>query len=118
MTGVKTCALPISRDHFGRVPLHRVSQGGQLVMAKSSLEIAHLLVNSGADVNVTEDRGCAPLHAAAQSGYREIAELLLGSGASLDARNKWQETPLELACGSGKLDMVHFLIDRGSDINS
>jgi ankyrin repeat protein len=87
-------ADPDSRDHLGRVPLHRVSQGG-LVMAKSSLEIARLLVNSGADVNVTDDEGCAPLHAAAQSGYREIAELLLGSGASLDARNKKQQTPLK-----------------------
>ena len=44
-------AYPDSRDHFGRVPLHRVSQGG--LMAKSSLEIACLLINSGADVNVT-----------------------------------------------------------------
>ncbi|KAI0277745.1 hypothetical protein BGY98DRAFT_1097195 [Russula aff. rugulosa BPL654] len=67
--------------------LRKVSQGG--LMAKSSLaEIARLLVNFGADVNVTDDEGWAPLHAAAQSGYRDIAELLLGSSASLDALNK------------------------------
>ncbi|KAI0262649.1 ankyrin repeat-containing domain protein [Russula aff. rugulosa BPL654] len=87
-------------------------------MAKSSLEIAQLLVNSGMDVNVTDNEGCAPLHAAAQSGYQEVAELLLGSSASLDARNYDQETPLNLACAIGKLDMAHFLIDQGSDINS
>jgi hypothetical protein len=87
-------------------------------MVKSSLEIAQLLVNSGADVNVMDNEGCAPLHAAAQSEYREVAELLLGSSASLDARNYDQETPLNLACAIGKLDMAHFLIDRGSDINS
>jgi hypothetical protein len=51
----------------------QVSQGG--LVAKSSLEIARLLINSGADVI----KGCASLHTAAQSGYREIAELLLGS---------------------------------------
>src|SRR6266849_1173634 len=95
---------PNSRDDLGRVPLHRVSQGGQLVMEKSSLEIARLLVNFGADVNVTDDKGHAPLHAAAQSGYREIAELLLGSGASLDARNTKQQTPLHLSCYNGKPD--------------
>ncbi|KAN0126421.1 hypothetical protein V8E52_000061 [Russula decolorans] len=111
-------ADPNSRDLFGRVPLHRISQGGQLVMAKSSLKIARLLVNSGADVNVTDDEGCAPLHAAAIKGYREIAELLLGSNATLDARNKMQQTPLEFTCVNGKRDMAHFLIDRGSDINS
>jgi ankyrin repeat protein len=111
-------ADPDSRDHLGRVPLHRVSQGGQLVMGKSSLEIARLLVNSGADVNVTDYDGCAPLHAAAQTGYREIADVLLGSSASLDARNKKQETPLEFSCLNGKPDMAHFLIDHGADINS
>jgi hypothetical protein len=111
-------ADPDSRDHLGRVPLHRVSQGGQIVMAKSSLEISQLLVNSGADVNATDNEGCAPLHAAARSGYREIAELLLGSNATLEARNNKQETPLNLSCFYGKPDMAHFLIDRGSDINS
>jgi ankyrin repeat protein len=109
-------ADPDSRDHLGRVPLHRVSQGG--LMAKSSLEIARLLVNSGADVNVTDDEGCAPLHAAAQSGYREIAELLLGSSASLDVRDKKRQIPLELSCSYRKRDMAHFFIDRGSDANS
>jgi hypothetical protein len=91
-------ADPDCRDHLGRVPLHRVSQGGQLIMTKLSLEIACLLVNSGADVNATDYEGCAPLHAAAQSGYREIAELLLGSSAGLDARNRRQQTLLGLSC--------------------
>ena len=34
---------------------YRLSQGG--LMAKSSLEITRLLINSGADVNVTGDEG-------------------------------------------------------------
>ena len=109
-------ADPNSRDHLGRVPLHKVSQGGQLVMAKSRLEIAQLLINSGADVNVADDEGCVPLHAAAQTGYREIAELLLESSTSLDSRNRKPETPLGLSYSKGKPDMAHFLIDHGSDI--
>jgi ankyrin repeat protein len=44
-----------SRDNRSRAPLHRVSQGGQLVMLESSLEIARLLVNSGANVNATDN---------------------------------------------------------------
>jgi ankyrin repeat protein len=87
---LKNGADPNSRDHLGRVPLHRVSQGGELVMAESSLEIARLLVNSGANVNVADDEGWTPLHAAARSGYREIAEQLLESGATLDVRNEKQ----------------------------
>ena len=48
-----------SRDDLGRVPLRKVSHGGQLVMAKSSLRSTRLLVNSGADVDVTDDDGWA-----------------------------------------------------------
>src|SRR6266403_2612882 len=116
---LKSCADLNSRDYLGRVPLHRVSQGSQLVLVESSLEIARLLVNCGAKPDVTDDdEGDTPLHAAAHSGSRDIAELLVGSGASLDIRNKNQQTPLYMACRSGKLDVSRFLIDRGSDINS
>ncbi len=112
-------ADPNSRDHLGRVPLHRVSQGGQLVTLESSLEIARLLVNCGAKANVTDNDQCdTPLHAAARSGYRDIVELLVGSGTSLDVRNKIHQTPLHLACGNGRLDASRLLIERGSDINS
>src|SRR5216684_6123979 len=90
---LKSGADPNSRDTLDRVPLHRVSQGGQLVVVESSLEIARLLVNTGAKVNVTDNVGGTPLYAAARSGYRDIAELLVESGASLDVRNRKQETP-------------------------
>jgi ankyrin repeat protein len=111
-------ADPNSRDIAGRVPPHRVSQGGQLVMVESSLEVARLLVNCGVEVNVPDVEGETPLHAAARSGYRDITELLVESGASLDVRNTHQQTSLHLACRNGKLDVSRFLIDRGSDINS
>src|SRR5229473_312817 len=52
---LKSGADPNSGDNVGRVPLHRVSQGGELVMVESSLEIARLLVNCGANVNATDD---------------------------------------------------------------
>ena len=107
-----------SRDVLGRTPLHRVSQGGKLVMVESSLEIARLLVISGADVNVTDNEGWTPLHASARSGYRDIADLLLESGASLDIQNGMQETPLHLACYNGKVNVSRLLIDRGSSMNS
>jgi cytohesin len=112
---LKSGADPNSRDIRGRAPLHKVSQGGELVMAESSLEIARILVKSSADVNATDEAGSTPLHAAALSGCRDIADLLLGSAASLNVRNNNQETPLHVACGNGKLDVSRFLIDRGSD---
>ena len=91
---LRSGADPDSRDDLGRVSLHRISQD------ISGRTARH-------DEIITRDRsaprrfwrGCeyhrrsrlwAPLHAAAQSGYREIAELLLGCSASVDARNEFQ----------------------------
>ncbi|KAI0266919.1 hypothetical protein BGY98DRAFT_1102336 [Russula aff. rugulosa BPL654] len=66
-------------------------------MTKSTGLAEHLIAAHSEDVN--SEGGCAPLHAAAQSGYREVAELLLGSSASLD-------------------DIARLLIDRGADVNA
>jgi hypothetical protein len=96
----------------------RVSQGGQLTMGQSSLDIAEILLDSGAGVNAADNEGWTPLHAAARYGYRDAVELLLSSGATLDVRNKKQRTPLHLSCGYGKLYVSDYLIYRGSDVNS
>ena len=116
---LKSGADPNSRDDWGRVPLHKVSEGGHNVMEQSSLEIMRLLVNSGANVNLTDDdEGWTPLHAAARNGRREVGQQLLASGARLDARNHAQQTPLQLSCGFGRLEFSRFLIDCGSDVKS
>src|SRR5258708_7020360 len=114
---LKRHADPNSRDFVGRVPLHRISQGGQFFNAEQSLEIARLLVNHGADMGITNTDGWTPLHLAAACGCREIVELLLESGATLDAQEKGRSAPLHDACYLGRLDISRFLIERGSDVN-
>jgi hypothetical protein len=91
---LRSGADPNTRDNLGRVPLHKVTDGGHFVMERTSLEITRLLFNSGANVNVTDDEGCSPLHAAARNGYREVVQQLVEFGASPDARNQNQQTPL------------------------
>ena len=114
---LKSGVNPNSRDDFGRAPLHRISQGGQLLKMESLLKIARLLLNHGADLSVTDYEGWTPIHAAARSGYREIVEQLLEHGANIEVRNKKRQTPLHEACKNGKLDVSRFLIDHGSVIN-
>jgi ankyrin repeat protein len=111
-------ADPNSRDNNGRVPLHRVSQGGRLVTVQSSIEVARVIIKAGADVNVTDKDDRTPLHTAARHGYREIAEMLLGFGASLNADDGSKQTPLYAACDSGKLEVSRFLMDSGADLDS
>ena len=84
---------------------------------RSTLEIAWLLVNNGADVSITDIGSDSPLHAAARSGYHDIAELLLGSDARPDIRDIERQAPLHLACGNTRVDVARLLIIHGLDIN-
>jgi uncharacterized protein len=56
------------------MPLHSAA-------ATRQLEIAELLVDGGADVNASQERGFTPLHEAAQNGDVALTRLLLERGA-------------------------------------
>ena len=58
-------------------------------------EIAKILIEKGADVNVQSRDGSTPLHSAAFLGRAEIAELLIQQGADVSPKNHRGETPLD-----------------------
>ena len=64
-------------------------------------EVAELLIDSGADVNVMDAIGQTPLHGAATGGHKEVAELLITKGADVNAKvvsgAKQGLTPLDAA---------------------
>ncbi len=66
---------------------------------KDALEIAKLLIERGADVNVVGENGWTALHGAAYNGADGIARLLLDNGAELDALDVFQQTPWSIAEG-------------------
>jgi ankyrin repeat protein len=61
------------------------------------VEIAKMLLDAGADVNVQNEYGWTPLHEAAESGRVEIARMLIGAGARKDISTNRGKLPYDLA---------------------
>jgi ankyrin repeat protein len=70
-----------------------------------------MLAHAGANLNLQDDEGNAPLHTAYDP---DVAKALIQDGANINIRNKSGETPLmtNLSADVGKL-----LIAAGADIN-
>ncbi len=61
------------------------------------MEIAEMLINSGAKVNAKAARGVVPLHEAARMRHVALARLLLQHGADVNAKDDDGKTPLDWA---------------------
>lgn len=100
-----------------RTPLHLASYFGML-------EIARLLLQSGAKVNVVDDQGDTPLHDVScgkndsEEAGISVARLLLKHGADVNARSKGQRTPLHRASYHGKLEVAQLLLDHGARVDT
>ncbi len=92
-----------------RTPLHQAASGGYL-------EIAGLLVDHGAKVNLLDRHDQTPLHLAAQNGHAEMVKYL-GRKALLNPQDAQGQTPLHLAAMAGHGETVTALIDAGVKIN-
>lgn len=64
---------------------------------KDFLEIARLLADRGAEINLAGENGWTPLHGAAYKGLDEIMKFLIERGANLEARDEFGQTPLVIA---------------------
>ncbi len=82
-----------------------------------NLELARLLINRGADVNLPLSWLRTALYAAVNGKYADIVKLLLDSGANPNQMAKGQ-TPLRLAAENGCLQCVISLVDAGADVNA
>src|SRR5437762_2993799 len=95
VTGVQTCALPIS------------SEAGP--------EIVRGLLHAGADVNAAGGvTRATPLHMAARRDHVGIARVLLDAGAAIDARDKKGVTPLQRAISCRQRAVAELLRVRGA----
>ena len=77
------------------------------------------LLEEGADPNVQDHDGHAPLHAAAIAGQPGVAGLLVKNGAELELADDYGRTPLLLvARESGNELVARILLEHGADVNA
>jgi len=78
------------------------------------VEIVHMLLAHGADVNSTDRSGASPLFYAALKSHRNVMELLLDAGANVNARTDYS-TPLIIAVRAHDAQAVDLLLKHGAD---
>ncbi len=81
-------------------------------VSSNDLEMAKMLLAEGADVNLGEECGFAPLHLAESL---EMARLLVGRGADVNKTHTGGRTPLYMAVIEDRKAVVAFLIEKGAD---
>ena len=94
-----------------RTPLMLAAENG-------FVQCVELLLDKGADVNVTNIYGYTPLIYAAKKGSRECVKLLLDKGADVNVGDNHWYTPLIYAAKKGSHECVKLFLDKGADVNA
>ncbi|KAF6717971.1 Cyclin-dependent kinase 4 inhibitor D [Oryzias melastigma] len=95
---------PDTRNEFGRTALQ--------VMMMGNSKIAGLLLEKGADPNVQDKHGIAPVHDAARTGFLDTLQVLVENGASVNIPDQNGALPIHIAIWEGHRDVVQFLAPR------
>ncbi|MCJ1264014.1 hypothetical protein MMC22_003885 [Lobaria immixta] len=90
-----------------------------LVLAGYGLpkETMELLLDHGAEIDATDDRGNTALISTASSGDMEGLELLLKRGANIHAFGDEYGSALHAAASEGDEESCQFLLKSGADVN-
>jgi len=92
-----------SNNGFNVFPIHSAAAGNYT-------DIAALLIESGANVNVQQQAGATPLHSAAQNGNLDMLILLLEAGAQVNVRMEGGKLPADLAREKGFVEIAEALV--------
>lgn len=97
-------------DVFG-TPLHEA-------VAFDRLEVAELLIQHKADVNLSQrHHGDTPLCIACRKGHLAHAELLVRNGVRINQQGKGGQTPLHCALEGRHEDLARFLVGASASVN-
>src|SRR5206468_8293382 len=90
-----------------------------LASANGSAGMVALLLEAGADANVTDQTGETALMTATKVGNVDAIRTLLDRGAKVDTRDPaFQQTALMMAVRENHPEVVRLLIERGANVNA
>lgn len=74
-----------------------------------------ILLDEGANIEVSDDYGNTPLILAARHGHEAVVRLLLEKGANIEAKDKYGSSPLISAACMGRKAVVGTLLEMGAN---
>ena len=88
----------------------------------STVDVIDLLIDGGADINLTDRNGRTPLHWAAENGKAENIKFLIKRGPSntvkfVNKQGIGDDAALHKAGGKGYTSVIRTLIEAGADVN-
>ncbi len=111
------------KDHSGGTTVS--SEETLPALASPEAETVKLLLDSGADIEATDQYRGPPLIDAAAHAQTDVVQLLLEKGANLQARDKYGNTALIAAsceCAQATMNSAYYvvklLLEKGSDVNA
>jgi ankyrin repeat protein len=103
--------LPMLANIFCRTALHEASREGHL-------ECVKILLEHGANPNVSDPSGVTPLHQSAFRGHFEITAALVNAKADVNATDYTGGTPLHEAAKKNRKDLIPILLHAGASLSA
>ena len=104
------------------VPVAAEDTGGATELAwavyRDDTQAVEQLLQTGADVNASNDYGVTALHLACANGNSAIVRRLLAAGGDPNRSKLTGETPLMTCAASGAVDAGRLLLAHGADANA
>ncbi|XP_074619564.1 uncharacterized protein LOC141878494 [Acropora palmata] len=97
-----------SRSEYGPFPIHWACVNGHILCVD-------LLIQNGASIDCTDNKGCSPLIISSQYGKAMLAGYLVGKGAKTFLTDHEGDNALHWACFKGHSELVQLLLYCGFD---